>query len=99
MQDPQIFQHARAHISSITTHIQDNKNTNLKFLTSMNPPAIGNMVVTSPILCIKAQTENPNHYIDIRNFLSKKNTEHSPTMLKPIRAPSGPERYKAYPNP
>jgi hypothetical protein len=74
MQDPQIFQHARAHISSITTHIQDNKNTNLEFLTSMNPPAIGNMVVTSPILCIKAQTENPNHYIDISNFLSKKNT-------------------------
>lgn len=25
----------------------------------MKPPAIGNMVVTSPMLCIRAQTENP----------------------------------------
>lgn len=70
--------------------------------TSINPPAIGNIVVTSPTLCMRAHTIQPAVfsqriciYIGIGTGTGTMRLRNIPTIENPKRAPSGPERNKA----
>ena len=64
----------------------------------MNPPAIGNIVVTSPILCIKAQTENPDCYISISN-VSKKNKSILTNNAETNQSTQGPRKIQGVSKP